>query len=400
MTADLPSIALGMSANYGLGFERHAEVSFKSAVHGRSKHDQNDHFPGVTSNQSKRNSDGQMLQVKFAPNVVIPEIERMKTALPGFDPVLNVDHKHYEQWARVPGRRMTSSTLLRGIQQLKARMKRESLEQERYELGLQNKDFHIHQLNKNTLLTRDRLSDDNTMCIRREKSNVSTDSTGLKTQIQPRSPLKTSAHVIDAGVFKHANHESGDDNEEGKERETKSGRFLERENSKARLSVSKSRERCALPVSVYQPISIGEHVFLINEPMKYSEFLKMKKTEYRVKKDPKSATMIFMPDKSGKIVNLPDPQWQNEPERKDNKTDSSQRTKTIAGGFPPSRPHKRTPVMVSSAEVFDFSQIAEIKHLMEDKYFERSKTELSFPSKGGKYSKWVPNVQRFKDVIK
>lgn len=402
MTADLPSIALGRSVDYGLGFEHHAEGSFSSAVQSRSKPDITNHLPEVTSFQSKKNSDSQALQVKFAPNSAIPDLERMKTVVPGFEPVLKVDHKHYEQWARVPGRKMTSSTLLRGIQQLKARMKRESYEKERYEIGLHNKDFHINQLNRNALLTRDRLSDDNSLYFRREKSNISIDSSVTKAPVQPRSPLKTSAHVIDSGVFRQVNQDSGEENDHEQETEILAGRFLERDSSKQKQSISKSREKCALPVSVYQPISIGEHVFLVNEPIKYSEFLKMKKTEYRIKKDPKSATLIFMPDKSGKIINLPDAslQFESNPDRKENKTDSFQRTKTVHGGFPPSKPHKRTPVMVSSAELFDFSRVSEFRNFMPDNFFERSKTELSFPSKGGKETKWVPNVQRFKDVIR
>jgi hypothetical protein len=208
--------------------------------------------------------------------------------------------------------------------------------------------------------------------------------------------------VIDPSLLKTEKQGSSDADfsDSQKDTESRTDRFHDRDSSKPRHVVSKMRDRCALPVSVYQPISIGEHVFLVNEPIKYTDFLKMKNTEYRIKKDPKSATTILMPDRSGKVVNLPEPgQYENNSTRKD-LFDSLQRTKTVAGGFPPSRTHKRTPVMVSSAELFDFSQQSEIRNFMDDKFFERSKTEISFPSKGGRYSKWVPNVQRLKDAVK
>lgn len=407
MTADLPPIALGKSTTYGLEFVHQAEsrTLFSSAVPSRTNYSNTEHLPEVTSNHPKRNSEGHMLQVKFVPRVVTSSIEKAKTAVPGFDSVLNVDHKHYEQWARVPGRRMTNNTLLRGIQQLKTRTKREIVEQERYELGIHNKDFQINQLNKNSLLTRDKLSDDNTMtALRRgERSHMSLDS-APRISAQPKSPMKTNAHVIYSGVFKEEDQDADEAFDQEKCVEPGSGEFTEHEGPKPRHGVSKIKNRCALPVSVYEPISIGDHVFLVNEPIKYTEFMKMRKTDYRLKKDPKLATVIIMPDKSGKVVHLPETTVPNQASTtglNDSIAEGClQRSRTLTGGFPPSRMHKRTPVMVSSAEIFDFSQMTEIKHLLDDKYLKRSETECSFPSKGGKYGKypkWVPNVQRLKE---
>jgi hypothetical protein len=213
--------------------------------------------------------------------------------------------------------------------------------------------------------------------------------------------MKTTARTIDSGVFRQNNDEiSGN---EIKERDTVEATVTY--SMKSRAAVLKSREKCPLQVSVYQPISIGAHVFLVNEPIKYAEFLKMKKTEYRIKKDPKSATMIIMPDKSGKVVNLPDATEVDA--QADDLTDGFQRSRTMAGGFPPSKHQKRTPstdkrsqVIVSNAELFDFTQLSEFRQLLEERHLERSKTEFCFPSKGGKYTKWVPNVQKLKESVK
>lgn len=402
MTADLPSIqaSFGRTSVYqALGFPFHTETTLDkdTPVHHHGHFESEQHFPSMDYTSSKRHGDGLTLKVKFAPNISVASVEKVRSAIPGIDSAVNVDHKHYEQWARVPGRKIVSSSLLRGIQALKARMKRESMEQEREKYEQNSKELHINPLTRNSLMTRDKMSDDSSAHFRRERSNVSRES-AARSSVQPRNPLRTKSKTIDSGVFRKGN----EDSTESDAREKTTEETVITYSLKSRTAALKPREKCPLPVSVYQPISIGEHVFLVNEPVKYSEFMKMKKTEYKIKKDPKSATFIIMPDKSGKVVNLPDAK-----DETDGIFETFQKSKTFSGGFPPSKHQKRTPVVdkrtpanVSSAELFDFTQLSEFRQMFEERHIERSRTEYSFPSKGGRYTKWVPKVQKLKDSVK
>lgn len=386
MTAELPSLShLGRPATHNFGqFLDQGQTSHSiDATHS--------HLPNVSSAHIRDGNDDKVVLAKYADNLVIPKIERAKTMVPTSE-TFNVDHTHYEQWARVPGRRtQNSGSLLRGIQQLKSRMKRESMEMEFRD----QKNFQINQLQKNTLLTRERGAEESSPNFRREKSNITTETSASKTQPHPRYTMKTNLHVFDSGVFT----ELAKDQKNGKVNEpdsTDHSLVVNESNEsftiKPRHGVSKIRDRCALPVSVYQPISIGDHVFLINEPIKYAEYLSFKKTEYRIKKDPKSATMIIMPERGTQFT------FSNTPEQSNaTKPEEIKRSKTMLSGFRMPTSQRRTPATVSNAEVFDFSQLSEIRHSVEGKLMERSKTEISLLNKSGKHPKWVPNVKKLKD---
>ncbi|XP_052802305.1 uncharacterized protein LOC128232657 [Mya arenaria] len=383
MATDLPVIQ----------FRKHAygDQNVRSAVTA-SSHDES--LPNVTASNSKRNSDGQVLQVKFDPDVKIADfsgtvstskelvqtghgVPRIKGLVQGIDPMLHVDHNHYEQWARIKGRRAPNSSLLRGIQALKARMKRDGIEQERLESGQgQARELHINTLNRNSLLTRDKLIDDAAK-VKREKSITHLP----RSQIEPRSPLKTNAHVIDSDVFKDLNldlEKCADD---------KYDRMPQREILKPRYGMARIRDRCALPVSVYQPISIGDHVFLINEPINYSEYIRIKsKTDVRMKKDSRSSQER--------------PRYSEEPNQDGSyqmevNIDPVERANTFTSGAHITK-GKRVPVVVSSAELFDFSQLSDIQNSIETKYFERSRTDISLNGRSGRSVKLVPNVRRLK----
>lgn len=389
MATDLPVLPVQKQSYSTLSFEHQQtprEV-FNSAVTVRFSCDTGTVLPNVATAQTKRNSEGQVLQVKFAPEVTFAkfklpvehaQVEDTGERVPVVDSVLNVDHQHYEQWARVPGRRGPNSSLLRGIQALKARMKRESLEQELIEArNCQNKALHINTLTKNNLLTRDKLSDDvNGRRKERTASNFP------KPNTDPRCPLKANAHVIDSDMFKKE-----EDADRQKSAEDKHDRSSPKEIPKPRFGMARIRDRCALPVSVYQPISIGDHVFLINEPVRYNEFLKLKsRSESKMKKEPKSA---------GKLQEM-----EPEVQQTNDVTESMERSKTLPVGFQSSKSGKRAPAVVSSAELFDFSRLSEIRHSMENKFIERSKTEFSFSGKTSKSFKLVPNVRRLKEGYK
>lgn len=395
MATDLPLLSNEKQRYSGLGFEQkpHRKL-LNSAVHVQIAEDTGNILPNVTGSQtSKRNSEGHVLQVKFAPDVTLahvgvdhkhslsaPSLEREKSALN--DSVLNVDHQHYEQWARVPGRRAPNSSLLRGIQALKARMKREIMEQEQERERQENinhpsKVLHINTLTKNTLLTRDKLSEES--CRRVRDRTVAS---FPKPNIEPRFPLKANPHIIDAEMFKRE-----DNLEQRKSPDDKQEQTVPKEIHKPRFGIAKIRDRCALPVSVYHPVSIGNHVFLINEPLRYSEYVKLKtRSESKMKKENKSG------------VNRQSSQQESDVEMPT--IESLERSKTFTSGYPTSNCGKRSRVLVSSAELFDFSQLSEIRHSLENK-LERSKTEFTFSAnKGTKSSKLVPNVRKLKEWFK
>jgi len=342
----------------------------------------------LPSVMSKRNSEGQVLQVSFAEHVVVAEdiepsghsqhhvlplhgTDRFyNQSVPKVDSLVPVDHTHYEQWARIKGRKVPSSSLLRGIQALKARMKREALEQDKSEIPLnQNRELQIHQLNRNNLLTRDRLLYESTT---REKSFVP------RPPLEPRSLFKPNAHTIDSELlFKDIGTEINNLYE-------KQDKMPHREALKPRIGRARISDRCALPISVYQPVSIGDHVFLINEPMKCSEYMRLKsKAEARTRRpDRSSYERLFQTDESRLCDTLAD----FEPlERANTFTTTSMMTKS-----------KRAPAAVSNAELFDFSQLKEIRNSVDTKFNERSKTEFSFSSRSTRSVKLVPNVRRLK----
>ena len=396
MSTDLPILSMQQQHYSGLVDQTAPNRPlFNSAVQVRFPNDSGHLLPSVkTAHYSKRNSEGQILQVKFAPEVTFTPAdihtknaheEKVHTILP--ESVLKVEHQHYEQWARVPGRRGPNSSLLRGIQALKARMKRDSIDHERLDTGNgQRPDFHINALTKNTLMTRDKLSEDgNGFFRRRERSCVRLP----KPPAEPRSALKANAQVIDAGMFK-----SDELSEHGKGLEDKPERISPREAQKPRIGVARIRDRCALPVSVYQPISIGDHVFLVNEPLRYNEYVNLKtRSEGKMKKEPKPVTAKQSTQQEAEPENVP---------TKPTNAYPIDRSKTYTSGFPIANTcsSKRPRVNVSSAELFDFSQLTEIRHSMDGKLFERSRTDLSFNTKDSKSSKLVPNVRRLKEWIK
>lgn len=407
MTADLPSVVTLSRAGHASGLRQQtwSRPIAKSAIAAYQKnYDSTGVFPEITYNQAQRKSEGQVLQVTFA-----PEVETFKqNRTTGCNSAVNVSHDHYEQWARVPGKQITKHTLLRGIQVLNARMKREGIDMERNEPVLKHggtekdrngvwthsRDLHINQLKRNTLLTRDKLSEDNYMTFRRERSNIVLENVGVKNMLPPKSPLplrnplKTNAHVIDSGVFKQVNKWVN----ETAEAEVKASRNTERDSARLRHGVSRIRDRSALPVSVYQPINIGDHVFLMNEPIKYTEFEKIKKTEYIIKKDPKSSVMLVVPKKQKELSHLAEELELQEavPIRKaDDITESFQRSRTFAGTLLPARTKKRSQVSVSSAELCDFSQLSDIRHSMTDTLFERNQAELVLPNRT---TRWIQNV--------
>lgn len=392
MATDLPVLPVQKQHYSSLVDQNNARRQlFSSAVHVRFPAESGRVLPSVkTAHCAKRDREEQHLQVKFAPEVTLATVdvqtenqpqeavfEKSESIIP--ETVLNVDHDHYEQWARVPGKRGPNSSLLRGIQALKARMKRESMEQERTEtVNAQNKFFHINTLTRNSLMTRDKMSEDSSHRRREKKCSILP-----KPPSEPRCSFKANAHIIDAEMFKHLGNL-----ESRKTLFNRQDRIMQREATKPRFGVAKIRDRCALPISVYQPVSIGDHVFLINEPFQFNEYVKLKaRPENDAKKDSKSGNMSDAASQEMKQEIMPD-------------TDSIERSKTFTSGFSTAKSNKRPRALVSSAELFDFSQLSEIRHSMEGKFMERSKTEFSFASKGSKTFKLVPNVRRLKDRIK
>ncbi|KAH3887380.1 uncharacterized protein LOC127844008 [Dreissena polymorpha] len=394
MATDSPSppIRFDQNGNYGRLFEQERSENrpvFASAVPLRLGNDDvGNGLPTVPIIHTKRNSEGQVLQVKFASEVTIARIsdnmavssglvivnqslERQKPLVPN---ILNVDHNHYEQWARIKGRRVPNSSLLRGIQALKARMKRESIEQDRPETrsSANSRVLHINTLSKNSMLTRDKLTDEK-WSLKREKSVFHLP----KQPIELRGVLKTNAHVIDSESFKN------DDSHDLEGCDSRQDRVPHREQIKPRIGVARIKDRCALPVSVYQPISIGDHVFFINEPIRYSEFIRMRS---RQRKD---GSMSSNENLRQSDDNLHNPNIEIGLEGLDRAKSFTLETQFIK--------NKRAPAVVPSAELFDFSQLSEIRSTMESKIAERSKTEFSFNVRGSRSVKLVPNVRRLKE---
>lgn len=400
MTAELPSLKLFNAEEGSFSKRKESRLNARSAIEShRSKYGSDD-LPGNTSNyrKVKRNSEGQVLQVKFVDDVAAPDVG-MKAAAPGINNTVHVDHGHYERWARVPaaGKRITKSSLLRGIQQLKARMKREDInmeivglgkrcndtENEQRMLGSEDKTYHIRELKRNMLLTADKLPENKYSQVRREKSSANIEQFLPKTIVPLRNQLKPNSKLIDSGVFKQEN----ENHSVIAEQEVRLSRNAERDSAKLRHGVSRIRDRSAFPISVYQPISIGDHVFLINEPVKENESVNFKKTEYKRKTNAKTSNMLFMTDRSkqNEVLN-------RTPElhvhldallggKSASLTNSFQRSRTAVGALLPPRIQKRTQFVVSNAELYDFSQLSEIRHSMADKFLERSQTELLFPNK-------------------
>ena len=341
--------------------------------------------------QTKRNSDGQVLQVKFSPDVTAPAMERYKTEVSS--PAVKVDHQHYEQWARVPGKKVVRSSLLRGIQQLKYKMMRD--ERNALDLKPENKmttsriyssppkeDLHIHQLKRNILLTREKISEDRNNRLRKERTCPNIENTSSKNVLQSRNQLKPNSHLIDSGVFKQGETCAS----VMAETEVRL-RNNDRDSAKLRHGVSRIRDRSSFPISVYQPVNIGDHVFLVNEPVRENGLTDLKKS---VKKETFGPSVLLLTDKSEEynLINKSNTfQFDMFYGGKTTSTvDSLQRSRAATGTHTllPSRSQKRTQFMVSSAELYDFSQLSEIRHSMADKFLERSRTELLFPGRSFK----------------
>lgn len=287
-------------------------------------------------------------------------LDRMKTSLPD-ESVFKVDHKHYEQWARVPGKTRMSNSLLRGMQQLRSKFIREGREDEWTGLQELRRNYVNGELRREQTFYQSRETGDSSR-IRREKTSLSVDSGELRKQMLERNTLRTNSQLIDSGVFvKECSNFS--------ERHTS-----EKDQPKPRHGMSKLRDRCALPVSIYQPVSIGDHVFLINEPYSTSE--RKRNNGDLVKKIEKNC------DKQPYETRLPDlvgVSRSTEMEAIIEKYTSVSRT-NISEQHTIKQAH-RTSMSVSNAEVCDFSQLANTRHSMTNVMFKRSKTDIGTDQK-------------------
>ena len=394
-----------------------------------SKSDNNNaHLPKVKKEHA---------HVTFAPSVQAPPLEKAKTVIPSLGAnKLNVDHKHYEQWARNPNRKAPSTALLRGIQQLKAKMIRDKESVD--EIPVQTEPYKVSSFS-NVLRERSGLS---------RSSNYS--ATALLPTAKPKTPqlssldasfsrsissirniLKPSSHVFDGVGVKRTFRK--DDYEEYMTEDMKklhkkleatrsldtveSTRDVSGTTPKPRMGLAKIHDRNPFPVSINQPVCIGDHMFLVNEPVyfKSSETWRLKS-----RTDAKGGEISVS---SAKSYDKPDT---TEVSRSHNVSHSASASQHLKPSFPfddqnqngeilgtsihttsaylksflRKKSNRRIPAVISSAELYDFSQLADYRSKNEATLSERTKTEASIYLKGPKLTKWVPRTQRMSALLK
>ncbi|KAL3856688.1 hypothetical protein ACJMK2_011413 [Sinanodonta woodiana] len=248
---------------------------------------------------------------------------------------VSFEHQQYEQWARLPVRRPLVPLQNKIVQQPKPRPLTRSDKSD-------TSDTQVTKARPNVVREKSVLSRLTTCLNLKREKTILTERSFSKEKIfhKFKNPLSlANATFLDLSDEEMVSFKS--QREIKGTAEYQDNREFHQE-TRLTMSRAKLRDRCPMPVSLSSPRCVGEHVFLINEPCRFSDVPKLKKKKTNQISDLSFSREMDSNSKSDRenaLLHLP-------------------RSKThYAGLLPRKLPISRSAVKMSSAEVFDFSKI-------------------------------------------